>query len=55
MSDAYKEKCRCIRDIKTRIPKEVWELADYQNPTNDNWRTACIAVEKLKNNYYKVK
>ncbi|MBR2506785.1 MAG: hypothetical protein IKB70_07710 [Bacilli bacterium] len=55
MSDAYKERCRCVRDLKLLIPKEVWELADSQNPTNDNWRTACIAVEILKNNYYKVK
>lgn len=54
MSDAYKERCRCVRDLKLLIPKDIWKLADFQNPTNDNWRTACIAVEMLKNNYYKV-
>lgn len=52
MSEAYKERCRCVRDMKLLIPKEIWELADSKNPTNDNWRTVCIAVEMLKNNYY---
>ena len=51
MNSAYAERCRCVRDLKLLIPSEVWEKADSQNPTNDNWRTTCIAVEILSECY----
>lgn len=51
MNDAYKERCRCIRDIKPRIPAAIWTEADSQNKTGDNWRTVLIAIEILTNFY----
>lgn len=51
MNNAYQERCRCLRDIKILIPKEIWKQAEEKNQTNDSWRTAIIAIEMLVNNY----
>jgi hypothetical protein len=54
MSDAYRERCRCLRDLKPLIPSEIWAAADKQNPTGDNWRTVIIAVKMLRDCYYNI-
>lgn len=51
MGDAYKERCRCVRDLKLVIPEAIWRQAEQLNPTKDNWRTACIGVQLLRDYY----
>ena len=51
MNEAYKERCRCVRDLKILIPEAVWRQAEELNPTRDNWRTAYIGV-KILSDYY---
>lgn len=51
MSDAYKERCRCIRDLKVIIPADIWRAAEAHNATKDNWRTVIIAVQILSTLY----